>query len=92
MATDVPSLWQHELVTEDDRKQILESVPRRRSRNRGSRYMNRKILSIYKLYRIVDTVDTELAGEAYQRYLDREANAAKIAELENGHRHNSHSE
>jgi hypothetical protein len=28
----------------------------------------------------------ELAGEAYQRYLEREANAAKIAELENGHR------
>ena len=53
---------------------------------------NRKALSIYKLYRIVDTVDTELAGEAYQRYLDREANAAKIAELENGHRQNSHSE
>ena len=44
--------------------------------------MNRKTLSIYELYRIVDTMDTELAGEAYQRYLDREANAAKIAELE----------
>jgi hypothetical protein len=40
----------------------------------------------------VDTVDTELAGEAYQRYLDQEANAAKIAELEDGHRQNSHSE
>ena len=58
----------------------------------ASKYMNRKTLSIYKLYRIVDTVDTELAGEAYQRYLDQEANAAKIAELENGHRQNSHSE
>ncbi|HKY07974.1 MAG TPA: hypothetical protein VJQ55_07020 [Candidatus Binatia bacterium] len=42
-----------------------------------STHMNRKTLSIYKLYRIVDTVDTELAGEAYQRYLDREANAGR---------------
>jgi hypothetical protein len=42
--------------------------------------MNRKTLAIYKLYRIVDTVDTELAGEAYQRYLENEAKAAKIAE------------
>ena len=58
----------------------------------ASKYMNRKTLSIYKLYRIVDTVDTELAGEAYQRYLDREANAAKIAELEDEHRQNSHIE
>jgi hypothetical protein len=48
----------------------------------ASKYMNRKTLSIYKLYRIVDTVDTELAGEAYQRYLDQEAKAAKLAELE----------
>ena len=47
----------------------------------ASKYMNRKTLSIYKLYRIVDTVDTELAGEAYQRYLDNEAKAAKIAAL-----------
>jgi integrase len=58
----------------------------------ASKYMSRKTLSIYKLYRIVDTVDTELAGEAYQRYLDQEANAAKIAELEKDHRQNSHSE
>ena len=48
----------------------------------ASKYMNRKTLSIYKLYRIVDTVDPELAGEAYQRYLDQEANAAKIAEFD----------
>jgi hypothetical protein len=54
--------------------------------------MNRKTLSIYRLDRIVDTMDTELADEAYQRYLDQEANAAKIAELENGHRQNSHRE
>ena len=58
----------------------------------GSKYMNRKTLSIYKLYRIVDTVDSELAGEAYQRYLDRETNAAQTAELENEHRQNSHRE
>jgi hypothetical protein len=54
--------------------------------------MNRKTLSIYKLYRIVDSVDTELAGEAYQRYLDKEANAAKIAALAESHLQNSHSE
>jgi hypothetical protein len=58
----------------------------------ASKYMNRKTLSIYRLDRIVDTMDTELADEAYQRYLDQEANAAKIAELENGHRQNSHRE
>jgi len=52
--------------------------------------MNRKTLSIYKLYRIVNTVDTELAGEAYQRYLDREANAAKIAALSESDLQNSH--
>ena len=54
--------------------------------------MNRKTLSIYKLYRIDDTVDTELAGEAYQRYLDQEANAAKIELEDDGHLQNSHSE
>ena len=53
--------------------------------------MNCKTLSIYKLYRIVDTVDTELAGEAYQRYLDKEANAAMIAALSESHLQNSHS-
>jgi integrase len=58
----------------------------------ASKYMNRKTLSIYKQYRIVDTVDTELAGEAYQRYLDREADAAKIAALSESHLQNSHSE
>lgn len=35
---------------------------------------------------------TELAGEAYQRYLDREANAAKIAELGTEHLQNSHND
>jgi hypothetical protein len=44
----------------------------------ASKYMNRKTLSIYKQYRIVDTIDTELAGEAYQRYLENEAEAAKV--------------
>ena len=58
----------------------------------ASKYMNRKTLSIYKQYRIVDTIDTELAGEAYQRYLEREANASKIAALAESHLQNSHSE
>ena len=47
----------------------------------ASKYMNRRTLAIYKQYRIVDTVDTELAGEAYQRYLESEAQVAKIADL-----------
>ena len=49
----------------------------------ASKYMNSKTLSTYKQYRIVDTADTELAGAAYQRYVDKEANAATNAKLEN---------
>lgn len=47
----------------------------------ASKYMNRKTLAIYKQYRIVDTVDTELAGEAYERYLEQESKTAKVIEL-----------
>jgi hypothetical protein len=56
----------------------------------ASKYMNRKTLAIYKQYRIVDTVDTELAGEAYQRYLEKEAEAATIAVLSESQPQNSH--
>jgi integrase len=58
----------------------------------ASKYMNRKTLSIYKLYRIVDTVDTELAGEAYGRYLETEARAAKVADILESQRQNSHND
>ena len=34
----------------------------------ASKYMNRKMLAIYKQYRIVDTRDMELAGEALENY------------------------
>jgi integrase len=58
----------------------------------ASKYMNRKTVSIYKQYRIIATVDTELAGEAYQRYLENEAKAAKIAALSEPQLQNSHNE
>jgi hypothetical protein len=35
-------------------------------------------------------VDTELAGEAYQRYLEKEAEAATIAVLSESQPQNSH--
>jgi len=47
----------------------------------ASKYMNRKTTAIYKQYRIIATVDTELAGEAVQRYFDQEANSAKVVDI-----------
>jgi site-specific recombinase XerD len=55
----------------------------------ASKYMNRKTLAIYKQYRIVDTRDTELAGEALENYLESEKNRSKVALLSDAHKQNA---
>jgi len=51
--------------------------------------MNRKTLAIYKQYRIVDTRDMELAGEALENYLESEKNRSKITVLFDIHKQNA---
>jgi site-specific recombinase XerD len=58
----------------------------------ASKYMNRKTLAIYKLYRIVQTRDTERAGAALESYFAAEKNREKIVDLEARHRQNTHNE
>jgi len=48
--------------------------------------MNRKTVAIYKQYRIVDTRDTEQAGEALEKYLRAEKNREKIADISEAHK------
>ena len=48
--------------------------------------MNRKTLAIYKQYRIVDTRDTELAGEALENFLQSEKNRSKVTLLNDAHK------
>jgi site-specific recombinase XerD len=55
----------------------------------ASKYMNRKTLAIYKLYRIVDTRDTELAGEALENYLESEKNRSKVTPIGDAHKQNA---
>jgi site-specific recombinase XerD len=55
----------------------------------ASKYMNRKTLAIYKQYRIVDTRDTESAGEALEKYLQSEKNRSKVADLEDSRKQNA---
>jgi len=43
--------------------------------------MDPKTLAIYKQYRIVDTRDTELAGEALENYRESEKNKSKVVVL-----------
>jgi site-specific recombinase XerD len=52
----------------------------------ASKYMNRKTVAIYKQYRIVDTRDTEQAGEALEKYLRAEKNREKIADISEAHK------
>ena len=48
--------------------------------------MEPQTLAIYKQYRIVDTRDTELAGEALENYLESEKNRSKVAVLSDIHK------
>jgi hypothetical protein len=59
------------------------------SQTLASKYMNRKTLAIYNQYRIVDTGDTELAGEALENFLQSEKTRSKVTPLSEAHKQNA---
>jgi len=57
----------------------------------ASKFMNRKTLAIYKLYRVVDSEDLRLAGAALDGYLKDAEKAGKVEPLAQSHKQFRHS-
>ena len=56
-----------------------------------SKFMNRKTLAIYKLYRVVDSENLRLAGAALDGYLKDAEKAGKVSSVAQSHKQFSHS-